>query len=129
MMKTRPENHTSNASQLTTHNHTQNNKARLAKLLPRRQKVGTQSHKTASQPKQDNSKNNPNSRTRRVNKQPTLDAEKKRVASGQQDLSGPEESVVEEKPHQCTLRPRDTRSKWRQTMAPSTVIGLLEQPE
>ena len=71
----------------------------------------------------------PKLQDKRVNKQPTHDAEKKRMASGQQDPSRPEESVVEEMPHQCTLRPRDPRSKWRPPMSPSTVVGLLEQSE
>ncbi|EMS46304.1 hypothetical protein TRIUR3_16835 [Triticum urartu] len=59
-----------------------------------------------------NSKHNPNSR---------------KVASGQQDPTGPED-VVKEMPHQCTLRPKGPRSKWRPILAPSTVVGL-EQPE
>uniref|UniRef100_A0A8R7V8T9 Uncharacterized protein n=1 Tax=Triticum urartu TaxID=4572 RepID=A0A8R7V8T9_TRIUA len=53
---------------------------------------------------------------------------KRKVASGQQDPTGPEESVVKEMPHQCTLRPKGPRSKWRPILAPSTVVGL-EQPE
>lgn len=130
MRETRPKNRTSDANRLTTYNHTHNNKGTPCLPLPRWRDVRTQSHKTASQPS--------HNRSKQLEVQPKLKAStcqrtahpyaERRVASGQQDPTGPEESVVEEMPHQCTLRPRGPRSKWRPTLAASTVVGL-QQPE